>query len=233
MEITSNKRKLNPTTWLDSHGDYLYRYALMRVRDGAVAEDLLQETLLAATAASGSHEDRSSERTWLAGILKQKIFDYFRGVARTPEFQLSTAVELQEPDVFEKSGIWQGHWREDCAPLSWPSDVVGLPQSCEFWNTFERCLSCLPARMAIAFTLREMEGLSTHQICEILDISSSDLRIILHCGRVKLRQLLEAEWIRSCNTAPPANVENAERRALKTSADSEFLYRAVARELQL
>ena len=207
METISNKQnQLNQTRWLDSHGDHLYRYALTRVRDEAVAEELLQETLLAATAERGNHEDRNSERTWLAGILKQKVFDYFRHIARTPEFQSSST--LQEPAVFEKTGIWQGHWREDCAPLSWPKDI-GLPQSREFWNTFERCLSSLPSRIAIALTLREIDGLSTNQICEILDLSSSDLGVILHCGRVKLRELLEAEVVRICFRARPIAVETA------------------------
>lgn len=209
MQTISNKQnQANQTRWLDSHGDYLYRYALMRVRDEAAAEDLLQETLLAATADCRNHEGRNSERTWLAGILKQRVFDYFRRIARTPEFQSSTSMELQEPDVFEKTGIWQGHWREDCAPVSWPTGI-GLPQSGEFWNTFERCLSSLPSPIAVALTLREIDGLSTNQICEILDLSSSDLGVILHCGRVKLRQLLEAEVVRICFRARPIAVETA------------------------
>ena len=222
METTSNEKKQQiPTRWLDAHGDYLYRYALVRVRDAAAAEDLLQETLLAAIAAREDHE--GSELTWLTAILKDKILDYFHRIARTPDFQSSIH---EEPDVFETTGTWQGHWREDCAPLSWPTD--GLAQSREFWNTFDHCLSCLPPRMAVAFTLREIDGLSANQICEILDVNSNDLRLMLHCGRVKLRQLLEAEWIRSCDPAPPANVENVDRRPLKTPLGADFLYRAAA-----
>jgi RNA polymerase sigma-70 factor (ECF subfamily) len=220
LETISNKQnQANQTRWLDSHGDYLYRYALTRVRDEAVAEELLQETLLAATAVFENHADGNSERSWLAGILKQKVFDYFRRIARSPEFQSSSTLERHEPDVYEKTGIWQGHWREDSAPLSWPKDI-SLPQSREFWNTFERCLSSLPSPTAIALTLREIDGLSTNQICEILDLNPSDLGVILHCGRVKLRQLLEAEWLTA-------------RRPLNTTARRELSYRAITRESRL
>ena len=186
--------KLNPTEWLDKHGDYLYRFALMRVRDEAVAEDLLQETLLAAIAARANHQGRSSERTWLAGIMKHKIFDYFRRVSRTAESQLSTDDEQHDPDFFETTGPWQGHWREDRAPVSWPMDAVRLFESREFWETFYRCLSLLPKQMAIAFTLREIDGLSSNEICEILHVTPNNLWVLLHRGRAKLRDLLEAKW---------------------------------------
>jgi RNA polymerase sigma-70 factor (ECF subfamily) len=85
LELTSS-HALDPTSWLDAHGDYLYRYALVRVRDAAVAEDLLQETLLAAIGSSQNYSRRSSERTWLVGIMKHKVIDYFRRTARTAYF---------------------------------------------------------------------------------------------------------------------------------------------------
>jgi RNA polymerase sigma-70 factor (ECF subfamily) len=75
--MMDNTAKLDPAHWLDKHGDYLYRYALMRVRDTAVAEDVLQETLLAAFRSSQTHAGHSSERTWLVGIMKHKVADTF------------------------------------------------------------------------------------------------------------------------------------------------------------
>jgi len=200
-EITNG---LNPAEWLDRHGDYLYRYAMARVRDAAVAEDLLQETLLAAISASHTHEGRSSERTWLAGIMKHKMFDYFRRVSKTAEQQFAADDDGGGAfDVFENSGAWRGHWREDRAPVSWPVDAVKLLESREFFEVLDRCLSRLPQQMAIAFTLREIDGLSTSEICEILDISPNNLWVILHRGRARLRELLEAEWFRGHRPASP------------------------------
>src|SRR6476620_9131062 len=146
VETTTNTRQtLDPNKWLDCHGDYLYRYALMRVRDAGCAEDLLQETLLAAVGSYQTHLGRGSERTWLVGILKHKVFDYFRRLARNPKFQLIPEDINDEIEWFETSGYWQGHWREDRAPTNWPLHDL---ESREFWQTFEHCLSLLPQRMS-------------------------------------------------------------------------------------
>ena len=190
--VAEQQPALNPSRWLDCHGDYLYRYALMRVRDAAVAEDVLQETLLAAIHSCERHAGRSSERTWLVGIMKHKVVDHFRRLARTSQFQLTT--EADEGNCFEESGPWRGHWHEDQAPFSWSVDAARLLESSEFWETFHRCLSQLPQQMSVAFTLREIEGLSSTEICEILNITPNNLWVLLHRSRSKLRQLLEANW---------------------------------------
>src|SRR6266545_3568675 len=97
------KSSLDPTDWLREYGDYLYRYALVRVRDAAAAEDLLQETLLVAMGSYQAHEDRTSARTWLVGIMRHNVVAYFRRLARTPEFHLSNEKE-NDLDWFEAEG---------------------------------------------------------------------------------------------------------------------------------
>ena len=220
---------LDPTSWLTEHGDYLYRYALVRVREAATAEDLLQETLLAAMGSYQTHEGRSSERTWLVGILRHKVVDYFRRLARTPEFQVSEEEGQNDLAWFENEGAWRGHWREDQAPVSWPVDAIKLMESREFWEIFDRCLKCLSPQMAAAFTLREIDGLSSEEICEILNVTPNNLWVILHRSRAKLRHFLEAEWFRGINPASPAGSTNLERRPSEmTGVGSEFSYSAVA-----
>jgi RNA polymerase sigma-70 factor (ECF subfamily) len=214
---------LNPAKWLDNHGNYLYSFALVRVRNTAVAEDLLQETLLAAIGASERHEGRSSERTWLKGIMKHKVFDYLRRVSRTPEFPPAEKDDQHELDCFEVSGVWPGHWREDLAPLSWPADVGRLLESREFCEAFDRCLQGLPKKMAIAFTLREIDGLATDEICEILDLSPNNLWVILHCARMRLRQLLEVQWFRDGHN--PTSSPNG---AAESSVPAKLFYRSVS-----
>ncbi len=230
METCSPKKKqLDPTDWLGEHGDYLYRYALVRVRDEAAAEDLLQETLLAAMGSYQSHEGRSSERTWLIGILKHKVIDHFRRIAKTPVFQVSNDEGCDEVNWFEKDGAWRGHWREDQAPVSWPVGLVKLSESKEFWETFDRCLARLSPQMAIAFTLREIDGLSSAEICEILNVTPNKLWVILHRGRAKLRHFLEAEWFSGRKPSSTSGNENRKRRPVDMiPVRSEFTYRAIA-----
>ncbi|MHC4684776.1 MAG: sigma factor, partial [Planctomycetota bacterium] len=74
----------NPERWLEDHGDYLFRYALVRLQDREIAEDMVQETLLAALRAREKFQARSSVRTWLVGILKHKVLDHFRKSYREP-----------------------------------------------------------------------------------------------------------------------------------------------------
>ncbi|HEY2961338.1 MAG TPA: sigma-70 family RNA polymerase sigma factor [Pyrinomonadaceae bacterium] len=220
---------LDPTDWLGEHGDYLYRYALMRVRDTAAAEDLLQETLLAAMGSYQAHEGRSSERTWLIGIMRHKVVDYFRRLARTPEFQMSNEAGRDDLDWFENQGPWRGHWREDQAPIRWPVDAVKLLESREFWEIFDRGLALLSPQMAIAFTLREIDGLSSEEICEILDVTPNNLWVILHRGRAKLRHFLETEWFCGHNPAPTSGRKNLKQTPLElTTVRSKFNYRAAA-----
>jgi RNA polymerase sigma-70 factor (TIGR02943 family) len=228
MEKRPDKQSpLDPTFWLDRQGDYLYRYALTRVHDSAVAEDLLQETLLAAMGGYQGHEGRSSERTWLVGIMRHKIVDHFRRLARTPEFQVESAEAGADADFFEREGPWRGHWREDQAPVSWPVDAVTLLESKEFWETLERCLARLSPQMAAAFTLREIEGLSSEEICEILNVSPNNLWVLLHRSRVKLRHSLEAEWFRGNRRTTPAT-DNVKRPMIVGEFPAEFTMRAVA-----
>ncbi|MHC4945232.1 MAG: RNA polymerase sigma factor, partial [Planctomycetota bacterium] len=72
----------DPATWVDEHGDALYRFAITRLKDPEAAEEIVQETFLAALKAKDSFKGRSSERTWLIGILKNKVIDHFRKMSR-------------------------------------------------------------------------------------------------------------------------------------------------------
>lgn len=217
-ELTSSKssanerQQLDPSLWLEQHGDYLFRYAMFRLRDRGAAEDVVQETLLAGLQAHQNYVGQASERTWLTGILKHKIIDHYRRISRTQ--QIFSEEQNDEYDPFEKSGPWTGHWREDLAPIEWQLNASITLESKEFWEVFERCLSQLPQRTSLAFTLREIDGMSPQQICEVLNVSSNNLCVMLHRARLRLRGTLEAEWFgkeprRQGKTADRARVHSS------------------------
>ena len=181
--------KVNSDTWVDQHGDYLYRYALTRVRRPEVAEDLVQETLFAAVRTSANFRGTSSERSWLYGILKNKIFDYFRKLAQEVAF---TDLEFLEDEMSHKF-VDQG-WDHKHGPTEWKPEPEAALDRKEFWETFRGCLDKLPARVADVFLLREMEQMGTAQICEALRISQSNLWVMLHRARMALRECLELNW---------------------------------------
>lgn len=180
---------VNPERWVDDHGDCLYRYAVLRVRRPEVAEDLVQEALCAAVRTQSSFRRKSSERSWLCGILKNKICDYFRKLGRETCF---TDLEFLEDEMSHKF-IDQG-WNHDLGPAEWKSEAEVVMDRAEFWKTFRDCLSKLPARVGDVFMLREMEEMETAQICEALRISKNNLWVMLHRARMALRECLELNW---------------------------------------
>jgi RNA polymerase sigma-70 factor, ECF subfamily len=190
---------INPTAWVDDHGDFLFRYALMRLRDETAAEDLVQETLLAAIQSLASYAGKSSERTWLTSILKHKIIDYYRRQARETTFGDSSAAadaDLSSFDrFFERDDEWNGHWNERFAPsANWNMSPEAALEQSEFFDVLENCISKLPEKAAGVFALREMDGLESSEICEIMRLSPSNFWVMMHRARMALRRCIEINW---------------------------------------
>lgn len=191
--LKTDKQLPDSDAWLDKHGDYLFRYAMIRLRDRSTAEDVLQETLLAALRSYDNFAGRSSERTWLVGILKHKLLDHFRRIGR--ESPIDTMAEESVAEFFETASS-AGSWRADQAPTDWHTTPAELLERSNFWEVFNDCLADLPERTASAFTLREVEGLKSREICETLGISVNNLWVMLHRARLHLRHCLEMNWFR-------------------------------------
>ena len=175
----------NPESWVDSYGDFLYRFALSRVKDPAVAEDLVQETFLAALRARENFKGQSAGRTWLIAILKHKIVDHIREKIREPS---SNKIETPS-DTFDELGHWQ------VPPGKWAVNPGKLYEQKEFVNVLYRCLAELPERLAEAFIKREVDGLSTAEICKELGITATNSWVMLYRARMSLRSCLENKWL--------------------------------------
>jgi RNA polymerase sigma-70 factor (ECF subfamily) len=191
-----NARSPDPVAWVDEHGDYLFKYANFRLRDASAAEDAVQETFLAAIKAYAKFEGRGSERTWLVGILKHKITDHFRKSIREAPLGEGEDDGPEHTEFFVRSDGWDHHWNNNYAPNEWYATPEHLVEQDDFWKVFSECLSPLPKRTASAFTLREVDGLNSEEICEILSISVNNLWVILHRARLHLRNCLEQNWFR-------------------------------------
>ncbi len=179
----------DPNQWLDQHGDALYRYALVRVRDQALAEDLVQETLLAAIRSLDNFAQRSSERTWLTGILKHKIIDTLRKASR--EIPLDSSMDLNR-DLSENYFGQADQWQVELD--SWAEPERSLERE-QFWRVLNECVDGLPERMARVFVLREVEGMSSEEICKVMNISTTNnLWVMLSRIRMRMRQCLELRW---------------------------------------
>jgi len=176
--------------WLTEHGDYLYRYALARLRDSHQAEDAVQETLLAALAGSG-FSGQASPRTWLTGILKHKIIDQFRRQQREVQLTSPGDVATDDPGMDE---FFQddGHWAE--APQAWREPGYLLQQD-QFLEILQDCMDKLPKKLARIFLLREIEETDNEEICKELEISPTNAWVMLYRARMGLRKCLEIHWM--------------------------------------
>ena len=185
--------------WVDAHGDCLYRYALTRVRKPEVAEDLVQETFLAAVRGYEKFGGRSSVRSWLCGILKHKIIDHYRKASRETSF---TDIEFFADETSDKF-VALGFWKHEEGPREWNPDASEVMERGEFWETMRECLGKMPQRVAAVFAMREMDDIPSKEICATLDISESNLWVMLHRARMALRECLETNWFDGAESRKP------------------------------
>ena len=181
----------DPAHWVDEHGDVLYRYALARVRKPEVAQDLVQDTLLAAMRARDRFAGQSSIRSWLCGILKHKLCDYYRKLGRETSFTDLEFLADECADRFVKEGFWV-HMN---GPKEWRPEPDAVMHRDDFWQTMKDCLSKLPERVATVFMMREMDEVESKEICAILAISENNLWVMLHRARMALRECLAVELV--------------------------------------
>jgi RNA polymerase sigma-70 factor (TIGR02943 family) len=173
--------------WVERHADYLFNFAIGQVRDPNVAEDIVQETFLAAVKARETFSGQSSERTWLTGILRHKIYDHLRKACR------ERAVR-QEPTPANDAEAWEEStlWLHDVAAESQsPSRRLELG---EFRENLELALGRLPPRIAQVFQLYEIEERPNREVCAQMNISESNLWVMLHRARKQLREQLSGWW---------------------------------------
>jgi RNA polymerase sigma-70 factor (ECF subfamily) len=190
----SKKGAPNVEEWFRDHADGLYRFSMLRVGDQAKAEDLVQETFLAAFKSKDSYAGQSSERGWLLGILKHKIADYFRK-------------EYQDRSVLERYGAKNEVdpyfgvicWAKGFGPRFWSDDPHRALQDKQFLEVVQKCLRELPDLLRKVFVLREMEELETREIQKIVGAKSGYVRVMLHRGRVLLRSCIERFWLKDSN----------------------------------
>ncbi len=186
----------SPATWVDEYGDFLYRYALSRVKNPGIAEDLVQETFLAALKARRNFQGRSTARTWLIAILKHKIVDYIRKKVREqPSDKVESLLDAAANESAHTGFSSRGGWKNP--PANWGANPTELYEQKEFMDILYHCLGELPERQAQAFMLREIDGLTTDEICKALDISATNSWVILYRARMQLRQCLENNWLES------------------------------------
>ncbi len=181
-----NRETINSQQWVERYGDGMFRFTLLRVNDEVHAEDIVQDTFLAAFEAKDSFAGLSSEKTWLFGILKNKIMEHYREIKKNRKFDLSLE---DDRDPCESDFDGKGHWRS--LPFHWGIDPEKAVADKELLQTFLNCINTLSPKFRQLYVLREIEGFDSETLCSELDITPNNLWVMLHRARNLLKKCME------------------------------------------
>lgn len=183
---------LTDTAFLNDLRRQMLKFATLQLSDSHLAEDAVQEALIGALKNAKSFAGRAALKTWVFAILKNKIADVLRQKQRLVDAS-SLLREDEEKEDFSELFDQKGFWQKDERPASWGNPQDSLHQN-QFWKVFEICLEGLPGHQARVFMMKEFVELDSQEICATVGISTSNLNVMLHRSRLRLRECLENNW---------------------------------------
>lgn len=170
----------------------MLKFATLQLGDRHQAEDAVQEALIGALKNATSFKGDAALKTWVLAILKNKIADTLRRNQRLVDAS-SLLREEEEGEDFTSLFDRKGFWQPDERPISWGDPEAAFHQQ-QFWLVFEACLERLPPQQARVFMMREIVELEKEEICQAVGITISNLFVMLHRARLRLRECLENNW---------------------------------------
>lgn len=183
----NNNHKLHPEKWVVNYADYLFNYTITRIENEELAKDLVQETFFSALKAMPDFRGQAAERTWLVSILKRKIIDQYR--------KMNSAKGKAEVRVnFYQEGDKKGDWIEECIPRTWENEAEKDIENEELKTVLDLCIENLPEKYRYVFLMKTIQQYDTEAMCKELEITASNLWVIIHRARHQLRKCLEANW---------------------------------------
>jgi len=180
------KHQLDPNKWIDLYSDYLFNYTITRVNDREIAKDLVQETFFSGLKSMKNFKGEASERTWLVSILKRKVIDHYR--------KINSNKGKAEVRITYNTDENEGDWLEERVADPYDKSAESTLENEELGDAIHNCLSKLPEKQASVFRLKTIEGLETETICNELNITASNLWVIIHRARVTMAECLEKNW---------------------------------------
>ncbi|RQR69703.1 RNA polymerase subunit sigma [Burkholderia sp. Bp9012] len=172
----------------------LLRFARLQLRDADAAEDAVQEALTAAWTHAGEFAGRSAHKTWVFGILRNKLIDILRVRQRTVSLSALDA-ELDGESVLDRELFKEnGHWAAHTKPRPWAGPETLLRQQ-QFWTLFQACLDHLPEHIGRVFMMREFLDVEIDDICSELTLTTNHCSVLLYRARTRLRTCLSEKGL--------------------------------------
>ncbi|MGB3948332.1 MAG: sigma-70 family RNA polymerase sigma factor [Bacteroidia bacterium] len=188
----------NPQNWVKNYGDYLFSIAIVKVNNRQLAEDIVQDTFLAAVNSISSFKGESSEKTWLTAILNNKIIDHYRkkDVLKNTESYLAETEQSFNDCFFDSSNESLGHWLSKSTPSAWISTTDDPITTTEFYRVLYDCIQKMPSKLIPVFMSKFLDEKKTEDICKDYEISSSNYWVIIHRSKLLMRTCLEKNWFK-------------------------------------
>ncbi|MBX2844665.1 MAG: sigma-70 family RNA polymerase sigma factor [Saprospiraceae bacterium] len=184
---------LSPENWVANYADNLFKYAVSRVSNEELARDIVQDTFVSALKAASKFQGRSTEKTWLFSILRNKIIDTYRAKAKYREVSIDTSENSEAEDVFFNTS---GSWKRDKYPQDWTVNLDSDIEEKEFFQTLRGCLAKLSEKQRLVFSMKYLEGMDSEDICKEMGITPSNYWVLIHRAKLALRDCLETHWIK-------------------------------------
>lgn len=178
------------SSWVKEFTKELLDYTIYKVSDYIAAENIVQDTFEAVVQGFEKFEQKSSPKTWIYGILKNKIRDYYKSNQKATFVSLAT--ESNDDDSFFDE---YGNWKESERPNFWKtSEDNNLLDDYDFRQVLLICIDHLPDKWQESIKLKYLEEIKGNKICEKLDINQANFWQILHRAKLQLRKCLENNW---------------------------------------
>ncbi|MGB1018321.1 MAG: sigma-70 family RNA polymerase sigma factor [Chitinophagales bacterium] len=188
----SETKTLDPSNWSEKYTNQLFAFAYTRTKNQALSEDLVQDTFFSALKAKENFKGKSTEKTWLYSILKNKIIDYYRKSSTKKEKNILDDEDKSSDAIFAQNG----HWKNSDGFVTSKNEASLLIENKEFYEILDKCLANLPLKTERAFRMKHIEGLETQEVCKELEISASNYWVLLHRARLSLRDCLSKNKIK-------------------------------------
>jgi len=170
------------------HTKELYNWAFYKTSRSDVAEDLVQETFLAATEKAESFKELSSPKTWLFSILNHKIIDFYR-----KKMNHTIRLDRKELATYFDDNM---EWKKDKRPRDWTEDETHLLDNQNFQEILKKCLDHLPEKWNTCIKLKYLSEKNGKDICQEIGISTTNFWQIVHRAKLKLRDCIETNWLK-------------------------------------
>jgi RNA polymerase sigma-70 factor (TIGR02943 family) len=180
---------INITQWVNDYTEELYSWAYFKTSSALTAEDLVQDTFLAAAEKLSSFNGNSSPKTWLFSILNHKIIDFYRKKSVNP-------VVLENDNISQFFNNDDG-WRSEKTPTDWQDEEINLLDNEEFNAVLKKCLDALPEKWSMSVKLKYLTEKSGEDICQELGISTTNFWQIVHRAKLQLRNCIENNWFKN------------------------------------